>query len=1398
MLYSFQPPFCFIVRTLSLLVVAFIIELLYMSPQEAVGQTYSLRVSDMANRSNPSGLEGASVSGNIYVFLSPETGVSQARFFLDDPTMSGAPQHVENLAPYDFAGGAVSAANPFNTAQLGDGAHTITAAVDRTTGGTEVVNATFTVANTGPALVWSASTVSFTGEEGSNPPDQTVDLTTNDGSVANYTVSESAPWLAVSPTPGTTPAMLTLTIDATGLAPGSYTTTVTATASGYASASFTVGLTVTGMGGGTYSLRVSDMANRSNPSGLEGASVSGNIYVFLSPETGVSQARFFLDDPTMSGAPQHVENLAPYDFAGGAVSAANPFNTAQLGDGAHTITAAVDRTTGGTEVVNATFTVANTGPALVFSSDTVLVNVGPGEGTSTQVNLGTNDGSVANYTVSESAPWLAVSPTPGTTPAMLTLTIDATGLTPNTYTATVTATASGYLADSLTVNLSVITASAPDQVHLAWVDDPSTTLTVIWRTVGIAPSVVEYRPLGASVWQSMPGVPRPSGTSGTLHEATLTSLTPSTNYEYRVLGDGSIWSEIFLTRTAPSPGPADFDVIYVADTGLVGRLDGLATGTQQVIDEIANLNPLLILPGGDYAYFNTDKRFGSLDNTIDAWFSQMEPIAVQSPMMPTYGNHEALLGEGYGAWASRFPTPEGFDGRRNYSFDIGDVHFVSIFAVSNHDGLSSGTLAWIEQDIIAAKNAGKRWIIPYFHVSPFSDGTNHPSNLNLRAQLGPLFEQLDVKLVISSHDQAYERTFPLIDVPATNTPTSTSKTCYTIDDGVTWVKVSPGGKLSNISQDFSPFGSDPAPSWTAFRNNTMHNFARLSVTASGDLYLDAYGVVGDGSPPVIFDSFQYTLGNCPPALEFDANSVSITVSEGGSTSDQTVDLTTNDGSVANYTVSESAPWLAVSPTPGTTPAMLTLTIDATGLAPGSYTTTVTATASGYASASFTVGLTVTGMGGGTYSLRVSDMANRSNPSGLEGASVSGNIYVFLSPETGVSQARFFLDDPTMSGAPQHVENLAPYDFAGGAVSAANPFNTAQLGDGAHTITAAVDRTTGGTEVVNATFTVANTGPALVWSASTVSFTGEEGSNPPDQTVDLTTNDGSVANYTVSESAPWLAVSPTPGTTPAMLTLTIDATGLAPGSYTTTVTATASGYASASFTVGLTVTGMGGGTYSLRVSDMANRSNPSGLEGASVSGNIYVFLSPETGVSQARFFLDDPTMSGAPQHVENLAPYDFAGGAVSAANPFNTAQLGDGAHTITAAVDRTTGGTEVVNATFTVANTGPALVWSASTVSFTGEEGSNPPDQTVDLTTNDGSVANYTVSESAPWLAVSPTPGTTPAMLTLTIDATGLTPNTYTATVTATASGYLDDNLTVTLIVGNSEGCSPLPLFGDSH
>jgi len=236
------------------------------------------------------------------------------------------------------------------------------------------VSGSYTPTGVGPAesprgnsLVFTPNVLTFTVEEdGSAPPQYTV-LSTSDLGNASYTItvaSDVSDWLLVTPTSGDTDTQdtLTVSIDAAGLSPGTYTGTITAANGSYTDGTVDVTLIVTGTG--IYDLLLSSSPNRSNPVPLEGETVSGAIYVFTGPDAGVSRVSFYLDDPGMIGSPIRVENYVPYDFAGPAGgSNASPYDTRLLLDGPHEITALIDLDGGGSELNSSTFTVANNAPA---------------------------------------------------------------------------------------------------------------------------------------------------------------------------------------------------------------------------------------------------------------------------------------------------------------------------------------------------------------------------------------------------------------------------------------------------------------------------------------------------------------------------------------------------------------------------------------------------------------------------------------------------------------------------------------------------------------------------------------------------------------------------------------------------------------------------------------------------------------------------------------------------------------------------------------------------------------------------------------------------------------------------------------------------------------------------
>lgn len=215
---------------------------------DGVFANVNLVFSASPTRMPSSALANASVSGNIYVFTTPDTGVGQVLFWLDDPNPAnpgGAPIRTENLPPFDFAGAAVDGtALPLNVGGLAIGPHAITAR----------------------ALI-------------------------------NGTVR--------------TPV----------------------------SASFTV----SAPSAGNVSLAISTSPLRTQSTGLAGASVSGNIYVFTTPDTGVNQVLFWLDNPNPAnptGIATRTEGAPRFDFAGtNNDSTAVPFNASSLAPGIHKMTA---------------------------------------------------------------------------------------------------------------------------------------------------------------------------------------------------------------------------------------------------------------------------------------------------------------------------------------------------------------------------------------------------------------------------------------------------------------------------------------------------------------------------------------------------------------------------------------------------------------------------------------------------------------------------------------------------------------------------------------------------------------------------------------------------------------------------------------------------------------------------------------------------------------------------------------------------------------------------------------------------------------------------------------------------------------------------------------------------
>ena len=82
-------------------------------------------------------------------------------------------------------------------------------------------------------LAVAPSSLAFSGTAGAaNPAAKTLSVTNTGGGSLVFTASDDAPWLSVTPASGSAPRDLSVSVDTTGLAAGSYSATVTVTSSG--------------------------------------------------------------------------------------------------------------------------------------------------------------------------------------------------------------------------------------------------------------------------------------------------------------------------------------------------------------------------------------------------------------------------------------------------------------------------------------------------------------------------------------------------------------------------------------------------------------------------------------------------------------------------------------------------------------------------------------------------------------------------------------------------------------------------------------------------------------------------------------------------------------------------------------------------------------------------------------------------------------------------------------------------------------------------------------------------------------------------------------------------------------------------------------------------------------
>jgi hypothetical protein len=292
-----------------------------------------------------------------------------------------------------------------------------------------------------------------------------------------------------------------------------------------------------------------------------------------------------------------------------------------------------------------------------------------------------------------------------------------------------------------------------------------TSMQIIWRTPVASDATVEYGVNG-----TLSSVNRIDGATLS-HVVTLTDLQPDTEYSYRLKSsaDGvTATSPVFTFRTFKTAG--DISFLVMGDSGY-GSWSQFAMARR-----IREASGDLVLHTGDVTYFaleyvHVDTRF------LSVYGEQMRG----TPCFATIGNHDLYSAAADAVYLDTFylPTNSATGTEHYYSFDHGNVHFVSLFAPWFHqlpqyilarpsEANPQGSLQyqWLTNDLA---HTSKPWKILLFHVPirtsslhRYDDynGNSVPDPVELQQILMPVITRYGVQLAINGHDHNFERFVP--------------------------------------------------------------------------------------------------------------------------------------------------------------------------------------------------------------------------------------------------------------------------------------------------------------------------------------------------------------------------------------------------------------------------------------------------------------------------------------------------------------------------------------------------------------------------------------------------------------------------------------------------------------
>jgi hypothetical protein len=315
------------------------------------------------------------------------------------------------------------------------------------------------------------------------------------------------------------------------------------------------------------------------------------------------------------------------------------------------------------------------------------------------------------------------------------------------------------------------------------------------------------------------------------------------------------------------------------------------------------------------------------------------------------------------------------------------------------------------------------------------------------------------------------------------------------------------------------------------------------------------------------------------------------------------------------------------------------------------------------------------------------------------------------------------------------------------------------------------------------------GAILQVSPTSLSFSSEVGRNPPSQTIQITNAGSGTLSWSASADQPWIGLNPSSGMAPSIVTVSINAAGLAAGSYSGRITIAAPGAQNSPTVVIVNMTlrpltppaalevsptqlefrGQEGGSNPVAQILTVRNTGEQVLTWAAQVNKAWLRVNPASGNLQGR------------ESVQVYVYVDLAG-------------LSSGTYEaqITITAPGAQGSPAIVGVTLIVER--PAILSvTPLQLTFSGKAGqANPPAQSITIRNTGAGTMTWSARAGASWLSITPANGQVTAGQSQRADVRaelrGLSAGNYSSTITITAPGAQGSpqQLTVQLRVSPAE------------